>query len=368
MKKTRVFFLLLACAFAGLFATVSVNESAEVVAVEIEPVGPTAKVFVSTIGFDPGEQVHLRNISIVEKPVAELPPSVITDVDHIATLFAKGRIEPGTVFAEGLMVADKQMSEPLVPEGFRSTTISAHIDPSICESLEPGLSVDVIALMHDKEQRTVSARRILKGIDLLARPVSSDREKYLFSLPVLTKDDDAEMLLLAMRTATLHVSLNDAEDDDGRPQGLDYSIEHLIQEELVAHVDQGADQTQVETGDGTTVSPMDVAIEQSDMTDPDENTDGHHQTVTQTDDPIHQYDNPNEQTQDIASQAVEKPEQKVFRMEIITPAGSTRYQWDRLDGRPVVIRGLPMIRIAELDEELETELSPTSSQESKIER
>ena len=33
-----------------------------------------------------------------------------------------------------------------------------------------------------------------------------------------------------------------------------------------------------------------------------------------------------------------------------------------------VIRGLPMIRIAELDEELETELSPTSSQESKIER
>ena len=134
---------------------------------------------------------------------------------------------------------------------------------------------------------------------------------------------------------------------------MDYSIEHLIQEELVAHVDQGADQTQVETGDGTTVSPMDVAIEQSDMTDPDENTDGHHQTVTQTDDPIHQYDNPNEQTQDIASQAVEKPEQKVFRMEIITPAGSTRYQWDRLDGGPVVIRGLPMIRIAEFDEELE---------------
>ena len=72
MKKTRVFFLLLACVFAGVFATVSVNKSAEVEAVEIELVGPTAKVFVSTIGFDPGEQVHLRNISIVEKPVAGL--------------------------------------------------------------------------------------------------------------------------------------------------------------------------------------------------------------------------------------------------------------------------------------------------------
>ena len=368
MKKTRVFFLLLACVFAGVFATVSVNKSAEVEAVEIELVGPTAKVFVSTIGFDPGEQVHLRNISIVEKPVAELPPSVITDVDHIATLFAKGRIEPGAVFAEGLMVADKHLAEPLVPEGFRSTTISAHIDPSICESLEPGLAIDVIALMQDEEQRTVSARRILKGINLLAKPQLSNEESFLFSLPVLTKDDDAEMLLLAMRTATLHVSLNGADDEDGRPQGLDYSIEHLIKEELVAHVDQGADQTQVETDGGTSVSPMDVAMEQSDMTDSGENTDGHHETVSQIDDPMNQSDNPNEQTQNVASQSVEKPEQKIFRMEIITPTGSTRYQWDRLDGGPVVIRGLPMIRIAELDEDLETELSSASSQESKIER
>lgn len=368
MKKTRVFFLLLACVFAGLFATVSVNESAEVEAVEIEPVGPTTKVFVSTIGFDPGEQVHLRNISIVEKPVAELPPSVITDVDHIATHFAKGRIEPGTVFAEGLMVADKQLSEPLVPEGFRSTTISAHIDPSISESLEPGLAVDVIALMHDEEQRTVSARRILRGIDLLARPVSSDSDKLLFSIPVLTKDDDAEMLLLAMRTATLHVSLNGADDEEGRPHGLDYTIEHLIQEELVAQVDQGADQTQVETDGGSTANPMDVATEQSDMTDPGENTDGQGDTVAQADEPMNQSDNPNEQPQSVASETVEKPEHKVFRMEIITPTGSTRYQWDRPNGGPVVIRGLPVIRIAELDEDLETELSPASTQETKIER
>lgn len=368
MKKTRIFFLLLASVFAGLFATVSVNKSAEVEAEKIEPIGPTTNVFVSTIGFDPGEQVHLRNISIVEKPVAELPPSIITNVDHIATHFAKGRIEPGTVFAEGLMVAEKHMAEPLVPEGFRSTMISAHIDPSICESLEPGLAIDVIALMHDEEERTVSARRILKGIDLLARPESSDKEKLLFSIPVLTKEEDAEMLLLAMRTATLHVSLNDAEDTEGRPHGLDYTIEHLIQTELVAHVDQGSGNTDVETESGTTVSPMDVGIEQTDMTDPGENTNGNQETIVQTEDPMHQSVNPNEQTQTVASQTVEKPEPKVFRMEIITPTGSTRYQWDRPDGGPVVIRGLPTIRIAELDEDVEPELSPASTQESNVER
>ena len=369
MKKTRVFLLLLGCGFAGIFATVSVNETAPVEAQELEPIGPTTKVFVAGIGLDPGEQVQLRNINIAERPVAEVPANAATDLDSIAALFAKGRIESGTIFSGDLLVDDKELSQPLVPDGFRSTTISAYIDPTISDSLEPGLAIDVIALLHDTEERTVSARRILKGINLLAKPELSNREDRHFSLPVLTKDDDAEMLLLAMRTATLHVALNGAEDDEGRPHGLDYTIEHLIQEELVAHVEQDGNQNQTETDGGSNESPMEVATEQNGGENSEDNTDGHHESVvSETNDPMHQTGNPDGQPQDVASQDSEEPVVDVFRMEIITPTGSTRYQWEQRDGGPVVIRGLPRIRIAELNESVDPELSPASTQDSKIER
>ncbi|MGY8768699.1 MAG: Flp pilus assembly protein CpaB [Pirellulales bacterium] len=313
--RPKALILIFIAGGCGLIASVGItqvldsNNSKQVPAIEM------AKIFVAIEDVDINEPLTAEMVKLEEWPKDRVPEGALTKIEEVETHRPRSRIYAGAPILSQMLFgsAEDRGASKLIPSGYRSIAVRVTAESAASGLILPGDRVDVLIFLKSLPGTKKSmTRTILKNVRVFAVNEQITRDSgeggnsiAAKTVSLLVVPKQVEVLTLASQVGILSLSLRPPNDEV-----LDDTDDATIEELL--GVTENADPN------NTAEQPEDISDDQGSFTSFLENLGG--------------------ASPDSATQPVTTEKKPTWTMDLISPNGVQRFEFNEKGSLPQEVR------------------------------
>jgi len=304
--KAKSMILIVIALGCGLVASIGISQVVSKKGkAEVQQV-PKGKVLTALTDINIGDKLTAENVRLEDWPADRIGEGHFSDIEEIEGEYASARMYKGEqIIAKKLMSTGTQYA---IPAGFRVIPVKIERD-SVADFIKPGDRVDVaVYLKSTANSRVPQVKTFLTNVRIFAinskveRSPEEEKSTGVKSMSVLLKPEQAEKITLAQEIGKLRLLLrNQGESEEAETVGVDLS-------ELIAQNRPDAASDPVDTTDEPKGDSFVDWIQKNGVSNMPE---------------------------------LNQPSEPAFQMDIITPEGVQRFQWNGDDEPQQVVVGTP---------------------------